>query len=313
MDSEDYVELDEIETCHYEEWINWAKANTAGVDFYTSMIRHEKSDKGFALSNRNKDIRYFWVEHCQRCRIVGQHIGKEMNTPCLTTININDFFESIPVENISTQELLTDSLNKIFSESKNKNYNTDSIFTGLDELHQGYLPVADKDFCLNYAVKNNLFINLSTKDLKNETDMYSKLSSASLFAEKIIINIQPDNSDNLIVFNDKLKNLARCIVNNNLLDKMIICLDYKTSVDDLSKIKKWILGARAVQKAFLMALLEPSDYLKRCYEVNDYNSKAALEEEFKTYPFGAVWDYYCEIMGVPVGLEWLDSGSHLIE
>ncbi len=313
MDAEEYIELDEIETCHYDEWIKWARVNTSGVDFYTSMVRHEKSDKGFALSNRNKDIRYFWVEHCQRCRIVGQYIGKELKTPCMTTININDFFESIPVESLSTQELLTDSLNKIFSESRNKNYNIDTIFTGLDGLHSGYMPVADENFCANYAVKNDLYINLSTRNFKSEADMYHKITTAALFSEKIVVNIQPENSDNLIVLNDKIKNLARCIINNNLTERTIICLDFKTEVEDLSKIKKWILGARAVQKAFLLALLEPSEYLKRCYEANDYNSKSALEEEFKTYPFGAVWDYYCEIMGVPVGLEWLDAGNHLLE
>jgi len=28
-------------------------------------------------------------------------------------------------------------------------------------------------------------------------------------------------------------------------------------------------------------------------------------EEAKVLPFGAVWDYYCEKMGVPVGEGWL--------
>jgi len=28
-------------------------------------------------------------------------------------------------------------------------------------------------------------------------------------------------------------------------------------------------------------------------------------EEAKTLPFGAVWDYYCERQGVPVGDSWL--------
>ena len=30
-------------------------------------------------------------------------------------------------------------------------------------------------------------------------------------------------------------------------------------------------------------------------------------EEFKTYPFGAVWDYYCEMSGVPVRERWLSE------
>ena len=34
-------------------------------------------------------------------------------------------------------------------------------------------------------------------------------------------------------------------------------------------------------------------------------SRLALTEEYKTYPFGTVWDYFCEKNGVPVGADWL--------
>jgi len=312
MDADEFVELDEIEACHYDKWISWAKEHTKGMDFYTSMVRHEKSDKGFALSDRNKDIRYFWVEHCQRCRIVGQYIGSKTNTPCTTTININDFFESSPVDFLSTQEILVDSLNKIYSEHINKNYNLDSIFTGLGEIKGDYLPLADETFCQNYAIDNKLITNINTNSITSEKQIYQSINAIVPFTEKTIINIRPEeNSDNLILLTDKIINLARYIVNNNLLDKVIICLDFKTEVYDLARVKKWVIGTRAVQKAFLHALLEPSEYLKRCDEAGDYNSKAALMEEFKSYPYGVVWDYFCYAMNVPVGLEWLDSGNHI--
>ena len=32
-----------------------------------------------------------------------------------------------------------------------------------------------------------------------------------------------------------------------------------------------------------------------------------LLEEYKMYPAGAVWDYYCNIKNVPVGDEWLET------
>lgn len=37
----------------------------------------------------------------------------------------------------------------------------------------------------------------------------------------------------------------------------------------------------------------------------NYTARLALLEEFKTYPFGAVWDQYCVKMNVPVGEKWL--------
>jgi len=33
----------------------------------------------------------------------------------------------------------------------------------------------------------------------------------------------------------------------------------------------------------------------------------ALVEEIKTLPIGAVWDYYCQQQGVPVGMAWMDG------
>jgi L-rhamnose isomerase len=30
-----------------------------------------------------------------------------------------------------------------------------------------------------------------------------------------------------------------------------------------------------------------------------------LQEEAKSLPFGAVWDFYCESKNVPVGEKWL--------
>ena len=52
-------------------------------------------------------------------------------------------------------------------------------------------------------------------------------------------------------------------------------------------------------------MLEPTEALKEAELNGDYTSRLALTEEYKTYPFGAVWDYYCEIMGVPVRESWL--------
>jgi len=312
MDSIEYVEMDEIEAGHYDIWIEWAKKHTVGLDFYTSMARHEKSDKGFALSNRNKDNRYFWVEHCQRCRIVGQHIGMELGSPCLTTININDFYQSAPVEHIYTQGFLVDSLNKIYSEDRNRNYIVDTISTSFGKENGSKLTVADNRFCTNYAIDNKLYVSIDSSSFSSLQDIYHSISAAIAFTKKVVINIKPEkNSDNVIALNSKLINMAKYIVNNNLIDRVFICLDFQTEANDLAKVKKWVIGTRNVHKAFLAAFLEPSEYLKKCDEAGDYNSKIALIEEFKTYPFGAVWDYFCKKMNVPVGVQWLESGNHI--
>ncbi|GJM78947.1 hypothetical protein HMSSN139_14430 [Paenibacillus sp. HMSSN-139] len=52
-------------------------------------------------------------------------------------------------------------------------------------------------------------------------------------------------------------------------------------------------------------MLEPIDTLKRLELDGDYTSRLALVEEFKSYPHGAIWDYFCASQGVPVRETWL--------
>ena len=60
-------------------------------------------------------------------------------------------------------------------------------------------------------------------------------------------------------------------------------------------------------KALLLALLEPTAKLRELEVHGDFTSRLALVEEVKTLPFGAVWDYYCQKQGVPVGMAWMDE------
>ena len=55
----------------------------------------------------------------------------------------------------------------------------------------------------------------------------------------------------------------------------------------------------------MKAKLEPYEKLIQLELEGDYTSRLALSEEFKSYPFGAVWDYYCMIKDVPVREAWL--------
>ncbi len=58
-------------------------------------------------------------------------------------------------------------------------------------------------------------------------------------------------------------------------------------------------------KALLLALLEPTEALRRLEAEGDNTARLALLEEIKALPFGAVWDHYCRSRGVPPGRDWL--------
>ena len=67
----------------------------------------------------------------------------------------------------------------------------------------------------------------------------------------------------------------------------------------------WVIGARAMQKALLLALLEPTETLRQLEAEGDTTARLALLEELKTLPYGAVWDQYCLSRDVPAGRDWL--------
>ena len=73
----------------------------------------------------------------------------------------------------------------------------------------------------------------------------------------------------------------------------------------INRIGAYVVGTRAAQKAFLIAMLEPTSTLLK-YEENEQNfERLALLEELKTKPFGAVWDYYCLQEEVPAGADYI--------
>jgi len=73
----------------------------------------------------------------------------------------------------------------------------------------------------------------------------------------------------------------------------------------INRIGAYVIGTRAAQKAFLIALLEPTKTLIAMEEAGQNFERLAMLEELKTMPFSAVWDYYCLESGVPVGVDYI--------
>lgn len=54
-------------------------------------------------------------------------------------------------------------------------------------------------------------------------------------------------------------------------------------------------------------MLEPTHLLNEAENEGDFGKRLALLEEFKTLPFGAVWNKFCYESNVPVGSSWLEK------
>ena len=111
------------------------------------------------------------------------------------------------------------------------------------------------------------------------------------------------DSDHVVAFNDELQAIAQEIVRNDALERIHIGLDYFDA--SINRVAAWTIGARNTLRALLAALLEPRQALQQ-YEIEgDFSSRLALQEELKSMPFGAVWDYYCAQKNVPVGMDFM--------
>ncbi|MDR4946062.1 L-rhamnose isomerase [Neobacillus cucumis] len=302
------VERDQLEPKHFENWVKWAKENGLGLDYNPTLFSHPKADDGLTLSHPNEEIREFWINHCIGSRKIGEYFGKELGTPALTNIWIPDGYKDIPSDRLTPRKRLKESLDKIFAVEVDEKYNLDAVESKVFGIGSESYVVGSHEFYLNYAMKNDKLCLLDTGHYHPTETVSNKISSMLLFSEKLALHVSRPvrwDSDHVVILDDELKEIALEIVRNDALDRVIIGLDFFDA--SINRVAAWTIGTRNMIKALLSALLVPNEYLKQLQEEGNFTERLALMEEFKTYPFGAVWDYYCEKMGVPVRESWLEE------
>ena len=89
------------------------------------------------------------------------------------------------------------------------------------------------------------------------------------------------------------------------MDRIHIGLDFFDA--SINRVAAWVIGARAMLQALLMALLEPIAKLRDLETGGDLTARLAVLEAATSLPFGAVWDYYCLQQSVPLGAAWLEQ------
>ncbi len=302
------IDRDAIEPKHFTSWVDWAKKNCQGMDFNPSMFSHPMSDTGFTLSSSSKGIRDFWIEHCKRSRIIGAYFGKELGTPCVTNIWAIDGYKDIPIDRLAPRMRMMESLDDILSEKIDKKYNIDAVESKLFGIGSESYVVGSHEFCMGYAQSRDIALCLDAGHFHPTEVISNKISSASLYIDQLLLHVSRPvrwDSDHVVILSDELREIAHEIIRNDLLKRMHIGLDFFDG--SINRIAAWTIGMRAMQKALLSSLLEPTKKLKALEDDGDYTSRLALLEEYKAYPFGAVWDYYCASNDVLVGTNWLDE------
>jgi L-rhamnose isomerase len=108
-----------------------------------------------------------------------------------------------------------------------------------------------------------------------------------------------------VILTDDLRAMAEEVVRGGFLDRVHVALDFFDA--SINRVAAWTIGTRAMLKALLLALVEPTAKLRELELCGDFTARLALLEEIKTLPFGAVWECYCRQQGVPVGMAWMEE------
>jgi L-rhamnose isomerase len=300
------VERDAIEPAHFSNWISWAKKNGLGMDFNPTFFAHPKAADGFTLAHRDKGIRDFWIEHGRRCREIGAAFGKALGKPCVTNVWIPDGYKDTPADRVGPRERLVESLDAIFKKSISPKFNRDAVEPKLFGIGSESYVAGSHEFYLGYAITRKKLICLDAGHFHPTEGIADKISSVLEYLPEILLHVSRGvrwDSDHVVIMNDDLLAIAREIVANNFNERVHIGLDYFDA--SINRVAAWVIGARNMLRALLVALLEPTDTLRQLEAGGDFTSRLALMEELKTMPIGAVWDYYCEVMGVPVAQKWI--------
>lgn len=300
------VDRDAIGPGHFARWIDWARDLGIGLDFNQSYFSHPLVQDGCTLSHPEKSVRRFWIEHGIRCREIGAAMGRATGKTCLTNLWIPDGMKDTPADRRGPRERLAESLDAIFARRLNPRHNVDAVEPKLFGIGSESYVAGSHEFYLGYAVSRGKLLTLDAGHYHPTEGIADKISAVLQFLPEIALHVSRGvrwDSDHVVTLTDDLQAIAQEIVWGGYTERVRIGLDYFDA--SINRIAAWVIGTRNLQRALLLAFVAPIGKIRAAERAGDNTTRLALLEEAKSLPFGAVWDFYCEREGVPVGEKWL--------
>ncbi|HEX7556738.1 MAG TPA: L-rhamnose isomerase, partial [Leptolinea sp.] len=272
----------------FSAWVDWAKAGKHGLDFNPTVFSHPKTSSGFSLSSYDPAIRKFWVEHCISSRKIGEYFGRNLGTPCITNIWIPDGYKDTPVDRKSPRELLKQSLDLILEEPIDPRFNLDAVEPKLFGIGSESYVVGSHDFYLGYAVSKQILLTLDSGHFHPTENIADKISSVLTFLPALLLHVSRGvrwDSDHVVTLTDDLLAITQEVIRGGYLDRVHFGLDYFDA--SINRVAAWAIGARNLQRALLISLLEPINQLRKYEKAEDYSSRLLMLEETKGLPSSA--------------------------
>jgi len=293
---------------NYADWLAWAQERKIGLDLAPAYYSHEKLDHGLSLSHPDLAIRKFWIDHGKACRRIGAQFGKVLGTPCLCNVWVPDGFKDIPADRLILRQRLLESLDATFEENFPETELLDAVESKLFGIGAESFTVGSHDFYLSYAAKNHKLICLDSGHFHPTESIGDKISAICCQQGKILLHVSRGvrwDSDHVILLNDELLSIARETIRGAGKNQVYIALDYFDA--SINRVGAWVIGTRNMQKALLVALLEPFAKICEAEYSFDFTSRMAQMEAAKALPWGAVWNYFCETNNIPPDWEFMEN------
>ncbi len=302
------ADRDEYTVDFFRRWIDWAKATDLKLDFNPSCFGHPMSADNLTLTNPDEGIRKFWINHCIASRQIAAAMGRELGSAAVNNIWIPDGYKDTPADRLAPRLRLMNSLDQIFAEEFSRGELLDAVEPKLFGIGSESYVAGSHEFYMGYAAKHNKLLCLDSGHFHPTETISDKISSVLCFIDEILLHVSRGvrwDSDHVITLTDDLQAIAGELVRHDFLPRVHVGLDYFDA--SINRIAAWVVGARNFRKALLIALLEPTSELRRMEEAGDYTSRLVMQEELKSLPWQAVWDYYCHKSNKPVGIEYLKN------
>ena len=134
-----------------------------------------------------------------------------------------------------------------------------------------------------------------------------KISAVLLYLDEILLHVSRGvrwDSDHVVILSDELLAIAQELVRGDYLGRVHIGLDFFDA--SINRVAAWVIGARAMLKALLLALLEPTEMLRRLEAEGDFTARLALLEELKiAAPWAPSGIITAAPREFPPGRDWL--------
>ena len=302
-----WVDRDKLEPKHFRPWVDFCKARGLGCDFNPTFFSHPKCDP-LTLSSPNDETRRFWIEHGRAAIRISSYLAEELGQPCVMNIWTGDGFKDIPADRMGPRVRYRESIDEILSEPFDFSKVKPCIESKVFGIGVEAYTVGSAEFALSYAAMNwDKCIPLMDNGHYHPTEVVSdKIPALLAFFPEIALHVTRPirwDSDHVVLFDDETREICKEIVRCGGLDGRVnIALDYFDA--SINRIAAWVVGYRNLQKALLAALLTPSTDLKVLQDSSSFTELLVRQEEWKTLPFGEIWNEYCNRCGVPADGEW---------